>query len=247
MTDNWIVSLSARQLQDYRNREPGTYFGEGGSLTEIEDAYRVSVKLSELRQNSGDTRAGYKVGCTSPSIFEAFGIRGPVFGFLYAQELRACGARLKSTDFRNLAIEAEMAIKVGQDLQVESVFPIIELHNLLFRGATNTLQELVANNCFNAGVVMPNAISNESDAECIRLGLEINGEAIEEGHPWCFPGGASESLSWISQRLGQYGLALTPGDIVLAGTNLGIHRVNPGDKISVLLNAELRVESEVLQ
>tara|TARA_R110001599_G_scaffold353884_1_gene602307 strand:- start:12569 stop:13345 length:777 start_codon:yes stop_codon:yes gene_type:complete len=247
MTYDWTDDLAKRQLGDYRDCQPGTFFGDKDCRAiELSDAYRVSIKLSELRRSSGDRPIGYKIGCTSPGIYKAFGIRGPVMGFLYEEEMQEYACKLKSTNFYNLAIEAEMAIRVGQDLQVESVFPIIELHNFEFRGETNTLQELVANNCFNAGIVMPDKITNGSGAECANLRLEINGNSIEEGSPWCFASGPDGSLEWITEKLSEHDLELKPGNIVLAGTNLGIHRVRPGDHIAVYLNGKLRVESEVV-
>ena len=246
MTQDLIRKLAQRQLHDYRKHRPGTYFGEPAEPMTLRDAYRVSVMQCELRQNAGETRAGYKVGCTSPEIFKAFGIRGPVFGFLYQEEIVPSGTGLRSENFHNLAIEAEMAIKLGDDLGVDSVFPFIELHNLLFRGKTKTLQELVANNCFNAGAVMPQQVLRESAVDCVRLGLKINGELIEEGHPWCFSGGPAASLEWLSNALAEHELPLHPGDIVLAGTNLGIRRVHPGDRIEVLLNGQVRAESDVV-
>ena len=246
MTQDLIRSLAQRQLHDYRKHRPGTYFGEPGELMSLRDAYRISLMQCELRQSAGEIRAGYKVGCTSPEIFKAFGIRGPVFGFPYQEEIVPSGTGLRSENFHNLAIEAEMAIKLGDDLGVDAVFPFIELHNLLFRGKAKTLQELVANNCFNAGAVMPQQVLRESAVECVRLGLKINGELIEEGHPWCFSGGPAASLEWLSSALAEHQLQLHPGDIILAGTNFGIHRVYPGDRIEVLLNGQVRVESDVV-
>ncbi len=245
MTQDWIDTLARRQLRDYRAREPGTYFGEHAVPMSLHDAYRVSIRLSELRGDEGEARAGYKVGCTSPEILKAFGIRGPVFGFLYRNEIAPCGTRLSAGAFHNLAIEAEMAIRIGNDLGVDCVFPIIELHNLAFRAETKTLQELVANNCFNAGIVLPADIGTHRGDDCVSLGLRINGALIEEGHPWCFPGGPEASLAWLANERAKHGLPLQPGDIVLAGTNLGIHAVHPGDAIEVLLNDEPRVSSDV--
>ncbi len=246
MTEDWINTLARRQLRDYRARQPGTYFGEQSTMMSLHDAYRVSIRMSELRGDAGDLRAGYKVGCTSPEILKAFGIRGPVFGFLYQNEIVQCGSSLSAGAFHNLAIEAEMAIRVGDDLAVDRVFPIIELHNLEFRAATKTLQELVANNCFNAGIVLPAKISAHHGDDCISLGLRINGELIEQGHPWCFPGGPGGSLAWLANERAKHALPLQAGDIVLAGTNLGIHRVHPGDSIEVLLNGEVAVSSEIV-
>lgn len=46
-------------------------------------------------------------------------------------------------------------MRLGDEGQIAQVFPVIELHNYVFRGKLPTLQELVANNGINAGVVLP--------------------------------------------------------------------------------------------
>ena len=245
MKSNLILSLARRQLEDYRGCTPGTCFENAEELLSMHDAYRVSIAQSELRQRGGEVKAGYKVGGTSPEIFKAFGLRGPVFGFIYEHEMYPNRTGLNFSKFQNLAVEAEMAVTIGENLNVVQAFPIIELHNLVFRGETKTLQELVVNNCLNAGIVLPDSTADDTVADCIKLGLRINGRLIEEGLPWSFPEGPDKSVQWLENALEKHDLTLQPGDIVLVGTSLGIHNIHPGDNIEVLLNDVVRVQSEV--
>ena len=62
---------------------------------------------------------------------------------------------MRSNEFANLAIEGEMAARIGADGTISAVFPVIELHHFVFRGARKTLPELVANNGLNGGIVLP--------------------------------------------------------------------------------------------
>ncbi len=48
-----------------------------------------------------------------------------------------------------------MAVRLGDGVEIVRVFPVIELHNYVFRSATPALQELVANSGLHAGVVLP--------------------------------------------------------------------------------------------
>ena len=48
-----------------------------------------------------------------------------------------------------------MAVKVDEDGQIKAAFPIIELHNFIFRAERRTLSELIANNGINAGIILP--------------------------------------------------------------------------------------------
>jgi 2-keto-4-pentenoate hydratase len=235
--DLTIEELAARQIADYRRLTPGTFFGEQREPLTLEEAYRVQGEVSRLRAHSGERVAGYKVGCTSVEIERLFGLRGPIYAVLFESELRKSGERLDASAFANLAIEGEMAARIGEDGAIAAVFPVIELHNLVFRSNPKTLAELVANNGLNAGVVLPD---ETADLEAPEQGASgslrvlVNGKSIEEGALWSLPGGARASLNWLEENLKHCGVSLLPGQLLLTGTPLGIHRVHPGDHVEVL-------------
>ena len=47
---------------------------------------------------------------------------------------------INPNEFCQLAIEGEMAVKVGEDGQIKAAFPIIELHNFIFRAGKEYYQ-----------------------------------------------------------------------------------------------------------
>jgi 2-keto-4-pentenoate hydratase len=62
-----VAQLATRQLRDYDARTPGTMFAEPFSL-DVPGAYAIQSEVSRLREERGERLAGYKVGCTSPTI-----------------------------------------------------------------------------------------------------------------------------------------------------------------------------------
>jgi hypothetical protein len=94
---------------------------------------------------------------------------------VYETESYPSGAELSHASYTNLAIEGELAVRLGDGVrrrtkrrdflwvslesvsstEIVRVFPVIELHNYVFRSATPALQELVANSGLHAGVVLP--------------------------------------------------------------------------------------------
>lgn len=68
-------------------------------------------------------------------------------------EIHSSGVEFSQASYANLAVEGELAIRLGEDAQIARIFPVIELHNYVFRSETPTLQELDANNGLHAGVV----------------------------------------------------------------------------------------------
>lgn len=246
----FVSWLAARQLADYRACAPGTFFA-GGELPDLslDDAYTVQREVASLRGADGEEVAGYKVGATGTGTREQFGMDGPIRGFLYQTELHRSGAELSHASYANLAIEGELAVRLGEEAEISHVFPVIELHNYVFRSKIPNLQELVANNGLHAGVVLPDMDSVEWRGEGLldgTLRVEINGRVVEEGPMSGVPGGPAGSVEWLRRHLREYGLALRPRQLVLTGTPLGLIPVQPGDSVRVTAERLGNVEATVV-
>lgn len=243
-----LRELAVRQWRDYRQRTPGTYFGENHRALSLSQAYAVQSEVARLRCEAGDAVAGYKVGCIGPGVVEQFGMSGPIHARLFRSEIRASGETLKHSAFANLAIEGEMAVRIGTNGRIAAAFPVVELHHFVFRGSPKTLAELVANNGINAGAVIPRgekAASLDDWKLASVLAVMVNGVVIDSGDLWAMAGGAVEAVDWLSEDLGRYGLSLSPGDLVLTGTPLGLHAVARGDRISVEVDGRELVACQI--
>jgi 2-keto-4-pentenoate hydratase len=243
-----VEALAARQWQDYQRREPGTYFGEEHGLLPLDQAYAVQRAVARLRCAAGDAVAGYKVGCIGPGTVRQFGMSGPIHGHLFRSELHPSGALLAHGAYANLAIEGEMAVRIGDDGRIAAALPVIELHHFVFRGSPKSLAELVANNGINAGVVLPREDAGRPHAywrSARALTVQVNGLAIDTGGLWAMPGGAETAVDWLRENLARCDLALRPGDLVLTGTPLGLHPVTPGDHIVISIDGSRLVECRI--
>ena len=243
-----IEQLALRQLRDYQSNTPGMCFSEPGFNINVSAAYDLQDAVTRLRVKAGENVIGYKVGCTGPGTKAQFGMNGPIRGTLFGNEAFKNDAVINPNEFCQLAIEGEMAVKVGEDGQIKAAFPIIELHNFIFRAERKTLSELIANNGINAGIVLPETKWQES-TKYIRdsgvLTLSINGSDIGNAGLWPNDGGPEKSLIWLKNNLIEYGIELVPGDIVLAGTALGLYPVKDGDEIVVYIDGEPAVSCSV--
>ena len=241
---NNIQKIAHRQLQDYRNINPGMCFSDEKFSLSIHEAYAVQDAVVGLRSAEGEAVIGFKVGCTGQGTVKLFGMQGPIRGTLFDKEVYENGVELNANNFCNLAVEAEMAIKVDADSNILSVFPIIELHNFVFRAPQKSLSELIANNGLNRGLVssaklwqkLPEFYENK-----LKLSLEINGLEIDSGELWPMKGGPKSSLHWLKNHLADHDLNILSGNIILGGTALGLHKVQAGDRIDVKVDGERAV------
>ena len=108
---------------------------------------------------------GYKVGCTSTAMQKQLGIGEPIFAAIFDTGCFPYGAELSYRCFTNLAVEGELAVRLGRDLPaplvgenacqaaIASVFPVIELHHYVLHSPQPSLVELVASGGMHAGFV----------------------------------------------------------------------------------------------
>src|SRR5258708_101951 len=243
-----LEALAVRHWRDYRRRTPGTYFAEARDPLTLDEAYAVQMEVARLRCEAGDAVVGYKVCWMGPGGAEQFGMSGPIHARLFRSEIRNSGEKLHYDASANLGIEGEMAVRVGANGAIGAAFPVIELHHFVFRGQRKTLAELVANNGINAGAVISSrhaAMTLDDWAAARTLSVVVNGVTIDAGALWAMRGGAAEAIEWLRGDLGRFGASLKPGDLVLAGTPLGLNPVKPGDHVIVLVDDHEYVECRI--
>jgi len=254
-----IRKVAERMLADYDAHRPNEIFAErGANWLTLDDAYTIQRAVAELRMARGERCIGYKLGCISTTIQRQLGLGQPVRGYLWGTEVVASGSqvRYESRDdgsersFVNLAIEGEIALRLGRDVSTENVleaeildcveswFPVIELHNAVFRGPTPTSQELVAGNAMQAGFVAPLPPGNSSLADLThaQIRIEINRELVESAGVSEVPGGPLESVRRLASLSLPVKEKLKAGDIILTGS--------PGRLIPIEGNCAISVSCE---
>ena len=231
-----MAKIARRQLADYDAHRPGRIFEDAAFTLTIAEAFELQRQVAALRVARGEAIAGYKIGCISEAVQRQLGLDRPAFGRLFATELYRSGAVLDAAAFDGLAIEGEFGVRIAGDLSIAFVFPVIELHNNVFRGSARTPQELIANNALHAGVVLPPLeIPCPDPAELVHETIAVfrNGELLGAANGGAIPGGPSASLAKVTEHLASVGGALQPDQIVLTGSPLPLYPVRPGDHIVV--------------
>jgi 2-keto-4-pentenoate hydratase len=243
-----LQKIVARQLEDYDRRKPGTIFSDPDFRPGIEDAYQLQFEVARLRELRGERVAGYKIGCISRTMQDQLGLDRPVFGHVWASELRSSGAVLDMASFDGLAIEGEFAVRLAADVPsavwlkenpeaFSAGFIVIELHNYVFRGGLgNRAAELIANNAIHAGLVLPVEETSLKNADAMldaSLRVLRNGEVLGEGSGQQLEGGPLASVLRLVEHLEKHGRRLLRGHIVLTGSPLPLWQVSAGDRIEV--------------
>lgn len=259
--------IAARMLTDYDAHRPNQIFAERGTdwLT-LDDAYILQRAVAELRMARGERCIGYKMGCLSPTIQKQLGLQQPVRGYLWRKEMVASGSHIlydsnrncRESRFVSLAIEGEIALRLCQDISpevaldanvsdcVDCWFPVIELHNAVFRGSTPTSQELIAGNAMHAGFVVPSFPESSSLTGLghSEIRVEINGEIVESKRVAEIPGGPLGSVYRLASMALPIKEPLKAGDIVLTGSPGRLIPIEGSCAIAVICEGE-RVDLSV--
>ena len=196
----------------------------------LRKAYEIQNNISELRIEDNDSLAGFKVGCTSPTIQQSLGIQHPIFGCLFHSEIWPSGSTLSLDRFHGLAIEGELAVRLNDEnpsklksseqilSRIESIFPVIELHHLNFLDQPPSAPRMVACNAIHAGFVYNQIDSCQLSIPPRELIIEIDGQEIAHigGHQ--LMNTVESSLYWLEQQLEIQNLRLEPKQFILCGS-----------------------------
>jgi 2-keto-4-pentenoate hydratase len=238
--------LAENMLADFDVHTPGRCAGELVNLT-TEGAYALQAEIARLREHRGEQVIGYKVGCTSRAIQTQLGVDEPIFGRLFAAECHPSGVHLSSARFANLAVEGELAVRLGHDLSglavsaeecqeaIVEISPVIELHHYVLPEAWLRPQWLIASGGMHAGFVLAETERNSSGLthRANRLSIQINEVvvgAVEDAASLTRP---IESVRWLVGRLARFGLQLWKGQMILTGSAMPLFPVVPGSRIVV--------------
>ena len=147
-----------------------------------------------------------------------------------------------------LAIEGDFAVRLVVDVAraewlsenhlraIQSFFPVIELHNFVVRGGTQTAQELIANNAIHAGVLLPaREFPYRTPDDLLNRSITVlrNGSVLGEADSRALHDELGSRLALLATHLEQAGTLLRKGQIVLTGSPLPLYPVSPGDAVEV--------------
>ena len=108
---NDFEKLARGMLADFDARTPGQFLNEPLDLTTAQ-AYALQTEITRLREQRGERVIGYKVGCTSKPIQAQLGVDEPIFGRLFETECHSSGVRVPCSQYANLAVEGELAVRL---------------------------------------------------------------------------------------------------------------------------------------
>ncbi len=215
-------------LEDYDAKKPSQIFKNKVKISN-EDALLIQDKVTELRVSRGEEIIGYKIGCISKDTQKKMDLSNPAKGTLWKHELHQSGVELNKKDYFNPAMEAEFGVILNRDINpdlvsfdyilesVQSIYPLIEIHNLVFNGNAPNGAELLANNAIHAGVILGPENNVPNSNKITDLKLIYDNDVVDKWIDKKWPFDMLGEIEWLVKDKAKTKNILKKNDLILTG------------------------------
>ncbi|WP_378944798.1 2-keto-4-pentenoate hydratase [Mesorhizobium sp. ANAO-SY3R2] len=218
----------------------------GADAFSVDEAYAVQALSIERRLARGERLAGYKMGLTSRAKMAQVGVDTVIWGRLTDAMRVAEGGEIARDRYIHPRAEPEIAFVMGRRLEgrvspaeamaaVDSVCVAIEIIDSRYKNFQFALGDVIADNTSAAGFVLGDRHSPTLDIGNRGMLLEVDGTVREIGSSAAILGHPARALVEASALLATSGLALQPGDIVLAGAATAAVPLSPGMSVRTVV------------
>jgi 2-keto-4-pentenoate hydratase len=234
----------ARALYEAREkRVPIAPFSDAAPTLGERDGYLIQRELTALLIADGDRVVGYKAGLTSDVMQKMFGISTPDYGPVLASTLRGDGATVSLDAFIAPKVEAEIVFRLATPLtgpgvtvkqacaaigEVMAGLEIVDsrIENWRIRVA-DTIADLASNGAAVLGRPVPP--SPHLDYRLVGMVFTRNGELVATGAGAAALGDPVAVVAWLANVLGEHGITLEAGQMVMTGALHAAAPLGPGD------------------
>ncbi len=253
MLDKQSIDTVARQIQAARaggfSLEPFSSRYQGFDL---ESAYAAARINHELKIRRGEIVGGRKIGFTNPRMWDLYGVREPIWGWMYAstvKPLETCEGHLSLSGFCEPKIEPEIVLHFHQTPHkgmtpieilgcidwVAHAFEIVDSHFPDWRfSAADTVADCGLHGALLVGPAAPLAELGDtplSTLERFQVTLSCNGRAYATGRGSNVLGSPILAITHLLDIIHKYDpdLPLQQGELVTTGTLTEAFAVQPGE------------------
>ncbi len=237
------AALLARHRLEGR---PFAGFPEDTRPRDSGEAYDIQRALHVLLAKAHGEQAGWKIGCTTPTMQEYLGIHEPAAGHIRASSVQLGAGAVAHAALCRPGVECELAVRLDRDLSpdvdreqamaaVGSVMAAIEIvDDRYVDWRTLDAPTLTADDFFGAGCVLgrDHVAWRDVDLGRVSATMTVNGREIGAGVGADILGDPLAALVWLVNGPAR-ATGLPSGSIVMLGSLVQTHWVEPGDVVTI--------------
>ena len=213
----------------------------------VEDAYEIQRLSIERRYERGEKLCGIKMGFTSRLKMQQMGVDEMIWGRLTDAMRVAPGSEINLASYVHPRAEPEIAFLMKESIAgpvspaqamsaVEAVAPAIEIIDSRYENFKFSLPDVIADNCSSAGFVTGGWSKPNVDIANLGMVFSFNDDIVHVGSSAAILGHPLQSLLAAARLLGNAGLSLQAGWVVLAGASTA------AEALRSPLNVQVEVE-----
>jgi 2-keto-4-pentenoate hydratase len=238
------VPGKARALYEARRtRQAIAPFTDADPDLGMADGYAVQQELTRLLLADGDRIVGYKVGLTSKPMQQMIGVDQPDYGPVLASTVYSDGDIISAGSFIQPKLEAEIAFVLGSPLAgpdvsvldarraIAGMTAAVEIVDSRFADWRIKLADTVADLASNGAVAVSSRLVplDGVDPRLIGMVLTRQGELIDTGAGAAALGDPVKVVAWLANTLGEMGVKLEAGHLIMTGALHAAVPMRPGD------------------
>ncbi len=199
---------------------------------DVEDAYKIQQLTIAGRVERGAAIRGHKVGLSSRAMQQMMGVHEPDFGHLLDDMFVFEDGVIDASEMIQPRVEVETAFVLGAPLPTQHctvadviratdfVLPAIEVIDSRIENWKIGIADTIADNASSARVVLGGNPVRLEDCDLRKIGatLRVNREIVETGTAAAVLGNPVSAVAWLAQTIGQFGVQLDAGHVILPGS-----------------------------
>jgi 2-keto-4-pentenoate hydratase len=244
MTASGETARRARALYDARaKRVPIAPLTDTDPALGMDDGYAVQRELTALLVADGDRVVGYKAGLTSAPMQAMFGVTTPDYGPVLASTVHADGATVPADAFIAPKVEAEIVFRLAKPLAgpgvtvaqaraaIGEALAGLEIVDSRIADWRIKLADTIADLASNGAAVLGRPVTPASvpDYRLVGMTFSRNGELVATGAGAAALGDPVAVVAWLANVLGERGVTLEAGQLVMTGALHAAVPLAPGD------------------
>jgi len=238
------VERRARALYEAREKRlPIAPFTDADPSLNMDDGYIIQRAFTELLVADGEIISGYEAGLTSAAMQNMFGVDTPDYGPVMTSTIRADGATVSLDEFIAPKVEAEIVFRLATPLAgpgvtlsqaraaIGAVMAGLEIVDSRIENWRIKLADTVADLGSTGAAVFGRAVTPSPDLDYRLVGMVFsrNGELVATGAGAAALGDPVAVVAWLANVLGEHGIALEAGQVIMTGALHAAVPLNPGD------------------
>ena len=219
---------------------------------ETADSYAIQDAWTAMKLEDGRSIRGRKIGLTSRVMQQAMHIDEPDYGTLLDDMFFEDGAEIEAARFTDPRVEVELAFVLKRPLAGQvTLFDVLDATDYVVpaveiiaarsyrvdpeTGRPRVVLDTIADNAASAGVVTGGRRVKpaEVDLRWVAALLYRNGVIEESGVAAAVLGHPANGIAWLAGKFAHHGIALEPGQVILAGSFTRPVIVEAGDTFNV--------------